>query len=115
MKCIVVLYFLVAVAKATPLSKNDQPVYKIAYIQPQPEEPPQSKTSDLPNEVEREEEFQGRVFYNGSQVWKAMVENQDKIRVLVELRDEQGRFFKTIQCSSPNLGQFYSHFNVGRK
>lgn len=55
-----------------------------------------------PNEKETgdfkslEPELQARVSYAGSQLWKVVVDDNDKKRVIAQLRDEKGNQTKSV-------------------
>lgn len=54
-----------------------------------------------------EEEFtqpEGRILYRGSQLWKTVLDSEEKIEVLAKLRDDEGMltFFSWILCMSQN-------------
>ncbi|KAL1494166.1 hypothetical protein ABEB36_009810 [Hypothenemus hampei] len=36
-------------------------------------------------------QVESRVFYRGSQLWKTIVDSEEKVRILAKLRDEKGK------------------------
>ena len=52
---------------------------------------PEAPSSNATDAAEDQGEVQGRVLYNGSQLWKTFDITKEKISVLAELRDEKGK------------------------
>lgn len=57
---------------------------------------------DLNNNATDDEQLlqpEGRILYSGSQLWKTVVDSEDKVKILARLRDEDGKaLFKIHIC-----------------
>ncbi|XP_030760511.1 carboxypeptidase B-like [Sitophilus oryzae] len=87
--------------ESVPLQKNENPLsestFQIEDIFDGTEQTETDQSIDkgltkaiaFNNDTIEDELPQGRVFYTGSQLWKTIVDNEDKIDVLAKLREEQ--------------------------